>query len=121
MSKMSELDLCINELRNVAQTLTAAVDSLAALFSGEQLVAASFMQNGNGNVQMLSVETVSIDKPPEVKPVTLEQVRGVLADKSQAGFAAEVRALLIKHGADKLSQIDPANYAALLKEAEELK
>ena len=51
---------------------------------------------------------------------TLEQVRAVLADKSRAGYTAAVRALLEKHGAAKLSQVDPKNYEALLKDAEVL-
>ena len=58
---------------------------------------------------------------PKTKPVTLEQVRAVLADKSQQGLTADVRALLEKYGAPKLSQIDPASYAALLADAENLK
>ncbi|MDD2981671.1 MAG: rRNA biogenesis protein rrp5 [Hespellia sp.] len=57
---------------------------------------------------------------PAEKPLTLEEVRGVLAEKSRAGHTAKVRELLIKHGADKLSDIDPANYPALLKDAEVL-
>lgn len=57
----------------------------------------------------------------KVKTVTLEQVRVVLADKSQQGFTADIRSLLEKYGAPKLSQIDPANYAALLADAEGLK
>jgi len=58
---------------------------------------------------------------PKPKPITLEQVRAVLAEKSRDGHTAEVRALLEKHGAAKLSQIDPANYASLLADAEGLK
>ena len=62
-------------------------------------------------------------KEPEAKtkPVTLEQVRAVLADKSQQGLTAEVRALLEKYGAPKLSQIDPEHFSALLADAENLK
>ena len=52
---------------------------------------------------------------PELK---LEDVRAVLAEKSRAGHTAEVRALLKKYGAAKLSEIDPANYEALMKDAE---
>ena len=40
------------------------------------------------------------------------------ADKSRQGHTAEIRALLQKYGASKLSQIDPAHYKALLAEAE---
>lgn len=55
------------------------------------------------------------------KEITLEEVRAVLAEKSHAGFTAEVRGLLEKHGASKLSEIDPAKYTSLLKDAEGLK
>ena len=41
-----------------------------------------------------------------------------LAEKSRAGYTADVKALIAKYGADKLSDVDPANYAALLKDAE---
>ncbi len=57
---------------------------------------------------------------PEEKPLTLEEVRAVLAEKSRSGHTEEVRELLAKHGADKLSEIDPAEYPALLAEAEVL-
>lgn len=57
---------------------------------------------------------------PEKKPLTLEEVRAVLAEKSRAGHTAEVKALLTKHGADKLSDVDPAEYPALLADAEVL-
>ena len=58
-------------------------------------------------------------EPPE--PVPLEKVRSVLADKSRLGHTAEVKALLQKHGAQKLSEIDPAEYSILLAEAEALR
>lgn len=57
---------------------------------------------------------------PELQPVTLEQVRAVLAEKSQDGKIAEVRALISKYGAKKLSEVDPTHYAALLADSEEL-
>jgi hypothetical protein len=55
------------------------------------------------------------------EPVPLEKVRSVLADKSRLGHTAEVKALLQKHGAQKLSEIDPAEYPILLAEAEALR
>ena len=61
------------------------------------------------------------ESEPSVKAVTLEQVRSVLANKSQQGFTSDVRTLLEKYGAPKLSQINPANYAALMADAEKLK
>ena len=42
------------------------------------------------------------------------------AEKSRAGFTAEVKAIITKHGADKLSAIKPEDYAAVLAEVEVL-
>ena len=103
MSKMSELDLCVGELRNAAQSLNTVADSLTALFSGTQ--------------PETSVLPESI---PTSKPLTLEDVRAVLAEKSRNGHTAKIRELLEKHGAAKLSEIDPQKYAALLAESEVL-
>ena len=99
MSKMSELDLCVGELRSAAQSLNTVADSLTSLFSGSQ--------------PETSVQ-------PTSKPLTLEEVRAVLAEKSRNGHTAKIRELLEKHGAAKLSEIDPQKYAALLAEAEVL-
>lgn len=62
------------------------------------------------------------DKPSPIPApqVTLEQVRAVLADKSQDGKIAEVRALISRYGAKKLSEVDPKHYPALLADAEGL-
>lgn len=57
----------------------------------------------------------------EPKPeITLEQVRALLSKKSIAGYTAQVKELLRKYGADKLSGIDPAQYPALMADAEVL-
>lgn len=41
-----------------------------------------------------------------------------MADKSRKGYTAEVKALLTKRGVNKLSDINPKDYAALLAEVE---
>ena len=103
MSKMSELDLCVGELRSAAQSLNTVADSLTSLFSGSQ-----------------PRTSVQPESKPTSKPLTLEEVRAVLAEKSRNGHTAKVRELLEKHGAAKLSEIDPQKYSALLAEAEVL-
>lgn len=60
------------------------------------------------------------DKPVEQKPITLEEVRAVLAKLSQAGKQAEVKSLITKYEAKKLSDIPAGQYPALLQEAESL-
>ncbi len=51
------------------------------------------------------------------KQLTLVEVRAVLADKSRSGFTEQIRELLEKYGAPKLSEIDPARYQNLMDEA----
>lgn len=96
MSRVSELELAIADLRSAAAAINDVANTLAEMFSGEPAA------------------------EPAEPELTLEQVRAVLADKSRQGYTAQIRALLEKHGATKLSQIDPAHYRALLADAEGL-
>lgn len=52
--------------------------------------------------------------------IPIEKVRAVLAEKAQAGKQPEVKALITKYGAKKLTDIDPTLYKELLAEAEGL-
>lgn len=52
--------------------------------------------------------------------LTLEDVRKVLTEKSRAGKTSDVKALLKKHGSNKLSEVNADDYEELLKEAEGL-
>lgn len=104
MSKMNEMLQTIEELRNAAAAINDATNWLAQQFSGT-------------NDEQTSENIATAEEKP---PLTLEQVRAILANKSRAGHTATIRELLQKYGADKLSQIDPANYEALLRDAEDL-
>ena len=55
------------------------------------------------------------------KSITIEQVRAVMAEKSQAGLTFKVKELLEKYGANKLSAVNPDDYADLMEEAAQLK
>ncbi len=126
MSKMSEIDLCISELRTAVQSLSAVADSLTALFGASTGPAGMFAKGGDGNDQKANADPANIEDgkvnagqsaAPKPKPVTLEQVRALLAEKSRCGYTAQVRELLQKHGAAKLSAIKPSQFEALLSEA----
>lgn len=101
MSKISELDTAIKDLRSAAATINEVANTLAEMFSNT------------------ADEAPDAAVPAEPR-LTLEQVRAVLADKSRMGFTAEIRSLLQKYGAAKLSGIDPIHYEALVAEAEVL-
>jgi hypothetical protein len=59
-------------------------------------------------------------KDIQVKSIALEEVRAKLAVLSQNGKQAQVKAIIKKFGANKLTEVKAENYEALLKEAEEL-
>lgn len=57
---------------------------------------------------------------PAPEPVSLAQVRGVLAGLSSQGMTEQVRELIVATGAHKLSEVDPTKYGWLLAKAKEL-
>lgn len=97
----------VNDLHSLANSVQAVADAMAGSESAE--------------TTSQEIQVPAKEPEPPAKVVTLEQVRAVLAEKSQEGFTFQVRELLQKYGALKLSQIAPASYAALLSDAEGLK
>lgn len=120
MSRMKLLLDVVSDLRSLADSLQAVAD--AAVQDGPEPPDQSPEEKPvqKPETKNAAKKAEPLVEKPEPKPLTLEQVRAALAEKSRAGHTAEVKALLIKHGADKLSDIDPAEYPALLAEAEVL-
>lgn len=98
---------------DVIQKLMKVAEDLKVLSESVQAVCSTVSEG-------LAESPVETPQQIEAPKVSMEQVRGVLADKSRAGHTAEIRKILKKYGADKLSAVDPANYPAILKEAEAL-
>lgn len=102
MSKINEVEQTIRDLRDAASLLNDTANWLYELFSADK------------------VQEHNTDSAETQKQLTLEEVRAVCAEKSRAGFTAEVKSIITKHGADKLSAIKPEEYAAVLAEVEVL-
>jgi len=117
MGKMSELADAVSELRRCGEALIGISETLTELFSSPETEEAP-RKTEKAIPEPSKLKKLA--KDPEAKPLTLEDVRAKLADKSRLGYTADVKALLLKHGAEKLSAIDPAEYPALMKEAEVL-
>lgn len=97
----------VEMMREIARLLRLLAETLDEL--GEVLVGIEQEKNQESRMQN---ETLP--------KITLEQVRGVLAEKSRAGFTADVKELIGKYGAERLSDVEPASYPSLLKDAEVL-
>lgn len=94
----------IEELRGAAAAINDIANWLTETFSGDAEPEA---------------EAAPAAKEPE--PVlAFEDVRAILADKSREGFTAQIRELLQKYGASKLSEVDAKHYKALIKDVEGL-
>lgn len=126
MSKIKLLLDVVQDLRSLADSLQAVADAVTDNGAAEaELTTTKEPEKAGKSGKEAAKNTAKKDmkaakQEPEEKALTLEEVRAVLAEKSRSGHTEEVRELLAKHGADKLSEIDPAEYAALLAEAEVL-
>ncbi|RJV72744.1 rRNA biogenesis protein rrp5 [Coprococcus sp. AF27-8] len=101
----------ITNVRNLADSLQVVADVLTEM---------KFVEVTNDQPVAQIPEKAAKPKKEKAKVYTLEDVRGVLAEKSQNGLTSEVKGLIAKFGGNKLSDIDPSNYEAIIKEAEVL-
>lgn len=118
MSKMKLLLEVIQDIRSLAESLQAVAEAIME----NEFVETPAENTGKADGGKAAKSEEKADQPPakEEKLMTLAEVRAVLAEKSRAGHTANVRELLLKHGAEKLSDIDPAEYPSLLADAEVL-
>ena len=65
-------------------------------------------------------QTESVAEAQQEKPATLEGIRALMAQKTQEGKSKEIKELLQKYGAAKLSAVKPEDYPALMQEAQVL-
>ena len=68
------------------------------------------------------LQEIAPKEPPAPKdePVTFVQLRSRLSVLCRSGHTQEIKALIAKYGAEKLSDIAESDYAAVLAEAEGL-
>ena len=107
---LDAIAVIITNVRTLADSLQAVADVLAELKPAESI---------EKPVEQISQKAAK-PKKEKVKVYTLEDVRGVLAEKSQNGLTAEVKGLITKFGGNRLSDIDPDKYEEIIKEAEVL-
>jgi len=99
------------------ETVRKAVDKI--LEAAELIRLAGKMLESESSETTVPAE-VSHPDVSEKKAPTLADVRALLAEKSRDGFTAQVRDIITARGANKLSEIDPLEFPAIMKEAEAL-
>ena len=98
MSKMSNLNILLGDLVKHSEAIVEIAKEMKNMFSEEP--------------------AALLEKPETTLSFT--DLRAKLAEKSREGFTAEIKAILISHGAEKLSAIQPSDYETVLKEVEAL-
>ena len=129
MEKMESLRAGVAEMRSVAQRLNQWAEDLEASFRDpkapeREVPPAELVQPGKrkkaeeGKKSPESAEAAGAVEPePEAKPLTLPEVRAILAGKCAAGFGTQVKALIESYGAASLKGVPPEKYGELLEAA----
>ena len=111
----AEKDAAVTEADAVVDTAGKAGEAGDAVETG----AAEAGDSGSGKGQKAGEADKKVDKKAadSKKAVAIEDVRAVMAQKTQEGKSHGIKELLQKYGAVKLSGVAPEHYPALLKEA----
>lgn len=86
----------------------------------EKLAAGYRALAGTASAPAETVAAPVAETPTETTEITIEELRAVLAAKSEAGKRKEVKDLLLKYDSGKLSGVKKSDYAALLADARAL-
>lgn len=97
MSKMSNLDLVLDEMITAGQKMIDAATALKEMLSDTAPA-----------VSKTETKTEKKEAPapaPEVKKYSFQEVHGIMASLAGKGKKAEAKALLTKYGASRLSDV----------------
>lgn len=103
---------------NALSALTAALQEFTAQTTEGYL--STFETIYNPEKDEPQETTAKEQTAPEQQTVTFVELRSRLSEISRNGHTAEVKALITKYGAERLSDLNESDYAALLAEAEGL-
>lgn len=115
MQKNKELIKAIDGVIGQAQAFMALTEELTTFSKNLETCFKELKNTIEGKES-----TKNEEKQANEKSYTKEDVRATLSEKSAEGFSKEVKALLLKYGADKLSTLSPDYYGEIIKEAKEI-
>ena len=102
-----------SELLRIAEGFSIVAEGLRGLAKAE----------GGSKTAEKAQKQDAVKAQPETQqenPATLEGIRALMAQKTQEGKSKEIKELLQKYGAAKLSAVKPEDYPALMQEAQVL-
>ena len=121
MSKMNELSQVLDDLISCGEKMISTANALKEMFTDTAAkadTAAAPAGPVNSPAPAGSADNAEQAEKEQPKKYTFTDVRKAFADKSHAGFTAQVKELIGKYGASRLSDIKESDYAALMAELE---
>ena len=110
-----------SELLRIAEGFSIVAEGLRGLAKAEGGSKTAEKDTGKTQKQdTAKAQTESAAEAQQEKPATLEGIRALMTQKTQEGKSKEVKELLQKYGAAKLSAVKPEDYPALMQEAQVL-
>ena len=125
--KREDVLLLVENLRKLCVIVTGIADVMEKLAPSEDIVTVEAVEKQEPK-KLAALKKKAKAEPvkeepaaaEEAKTYTKEEVRQILADKSRKGFGPQVKSIINAHGADNLTGLDPAEYEAVIAEAEAL-
>ena len=107
-----------SELMRIAEGFSIVAEGLRGLAKAEGGTKEKAVKEQKQDAAKAQPETVA--EVQQESPATLEGIRALMAQKTQEGKSKEIKELLQKYGAAKLSAVKPEDYPALMQEAQVL-
>ena len=108
------------KLINAMNALTLAVAALTDKVTTEYLKSFETIYDPEKDEPQKEQKDEKKKPEQEQQAVTFIQLRSRLSEISRNGHTSEIKEIIAKYGAEKLSDISESDYAALLAEAEAL-
>lgn len=106
-------------LLNVVEDVRSLIKCYQTLADDLQELSEVFSENENSvSTSDSGLNEASAEDMTNEPTITLEEVRTVLAKLAQDGKQAELKALIGKYGAKRLSEVESKYFPSILKEAE---
>lgn len=115
MSKMKELSNVLDEILDAGTQMLETAKTLTAV--AEKLITATKAVRDIFSSDEEKAPPAPTSTDDETAP-TKEDVRKALASLATAGHKDEAKAIIVRHGAESLTKLDPSKYAAVIAEAE---
>ena len=105
-----------SELLRIAEGFSIVAEGLRGLAKAE----GGSTKDKSVKAQPSDTKKAEKQDAAQESPATLEGIRALMAQKTQEGKSKEIKELLQKYGAAKLSAVKPEDYPALMQEAQVL-